>query len=407
MPTETVASAATRDTIESPEELKQFYLLDPDITFLNHGSFGACPAPVFEQYQAWQRELERQPVLFVGRRQDGLLNAARARLAEFVNVAPDDLVYVTNATVGVNIVARSFPLAPGDEILGTSLEYGACDLTWQHLCAKAGASYIRQDIPVPFTTQEAIVEALWQGVTPRTKAIFISHITSGTAVILPVGAICARARAEGIITVIDGAHAPGQVPLDLTAMGVDIYTGNCHKWLQAPKGAAFLYVRPEHQAWIESEPISWGWAREDHTFVTRNQGQATRDVSAYLSVPAAIDFQQEHNWPAVRARSHAMLAEFRDRLHARLGTTPLYPSTPEWFSQMALVTVPSTIDHQTLHTRLYEEFGIEIPVTGYRDVMAVRVSVQGYVTQQDLDTLEAALIAIYGEGGSISRTSLE
>jgi len=397
MATETLDTPVSPEAIESPEELKQFYLLDPDITFLNHGSFGACPIPVFEQYQAWQRELERQPVLFIGRRQDGLLNAARARLAEFVHVEPDDLVYVTNATVGVNIVARSIALEPGDEVLGTSLEYGACDLTWKHLCAKAGATYIRQDIPVPFTTQEAIVEALWQGVTPRTKAIFLSHITSGTAVILPVEAICARARAEGILTVIDGAHAPGQVPLDLTAMGVDIYTGNCHKWLQAPKGAAFLYVRPEHQSWIESEPISWGWAREDHTFVTRNQGQATRDVSAYLSVPAAIDFQQEHNWPAVRARCHAMLAAFRDRMHAQLGTEPFYPSSPEWFSQMALVSVPSTLDAATLHTRLYEEFGVEIPVTMYGDRMFVRVSVQGYTSEHDLATLEAALLTIYDE----------
>lgn len=397
MSIETIASPDLTATLESPEELKRFYLLDPEITFLNHGSFGACPIPVFERYQAWQRELERQPVLFIGRRQEGLLDAARARLAEFVNVEPQNLVYVTNATVGVNIVARSIALEPGDEILGTSLEYGACDITWQHLCAKAGATYIKQDIPVPFTTQEAIVDALWQGVTPKTKAIYLSHITSGTAVILPVDAICARARKEGILTIIDGAHAPGQIPLDLTAMGVDIYTGNCHKWLQAPKGAAFLYVRPEHQSWIESEPISWGWAREDHTFVTRNQGQATRDVSAYLSVPAAIDFQQEHDWPAVRARSHAMLAAFRDRMHAQLGTSPLYPSSPEWFSQMALVTLPSTADRATLHTRLYEEFGIEIPVTGYGDMTAVRVSVQGYVTESDLKTLETALLTIFGE----------
>jgi isopenicillin-N epimerase len=163
-------STATSSSIESAEELKRLYLLDPEITFLNHGSFGACPIPVFEQYQAWQRELERQPVLFIGRRQDELLNAARARLAKFVNVDPENLVYITNATVGVNIVARSIHLEPGDEILGTSLEYGACDKAWEILCAKSGATYITQEIPVPFTTREAIVDALWEGVTPRTKA---------------------------------------------------------------------------------------------------------------------------------------------------------------------------------------------------------------------------------------------
>jgi isopenicillin-N epimerase len=205
----------------------------------------------------------------------------------------------------------------------------------------------------------------------------------------------ARAGAEGILTIIDGAHAPGQIPLDLTAMGVDIYTGNCHKWLSAPKGSAFLYVRPEHQDWMESEPISWGWVRGDHSFVTRNQGQATRDVSAYLSVPAAIDFQQQHDWPAVRERCHAMLVDLRDRLHAKLGTEPIYPSGSEWFGQMALVTLPSTIDAAALHTRLYEEYGIEIPVSGYRDIRGVRVSVQGYTTEQDLAALERALMEIY------------
>lgn len=391
MSTATLSSS----TIESAEELKRFYMLDPEITFLNHGSFGACPIPVFEQYQAWQRELERQPVLFIGRRQDELLNAARARLAEFVNVEPENLVYITNATVGVNIIARSMHLEPGDEILGTSLEYGACDKTWEVLCAKSGATYIKQEIPMPFTTKEAIIEALWAGVTPRTKAIYLSHITSGTAVILPVEEICARARAEGILTIIDGAHAPGQVPLDLTAMGVDIYTGNCHKWLSAPKGSAFLYVRPEHQDWMESEPISWGWVRGDHSFVSRNQGQATRDVSAYLSVPAAIDFQQQHSWSAVRDRCHTMLVDLRDRLHANLGTEPLSPSGREWFNQMARITLPDTVDPTTLPTRLYNDYAIEVPIGPWGDAAGVRVSVQGYTTEADLAALEQALMEIY------------
>ncbi|MGI8485504.1 MAG: aminotransferase class V-fold PLP-dependent enzyme [Thermomicrobiales bacterium] len=387
--------STTTHSIETPEELKRFYLLDPEVIFLNHGSFGACPIPVFEEYQAWQLQLERQPVLFVGRRQEGLLDAARARIATYLGVGPETLSFVVNATSGLNVIARSIELKPGDEILTTNLEYGALDMTWDYLCKKSGASYIAQEIPVPFTTTEAVVDALWEGVTERTRAIFLSHITSGTAVTLPVAEICARARAEGILTIVDGAHAPGQIDLDLEALGVDIYSGNFHKWLQAPKGSAFLYARPEHHKWIESLTISWGW-RGDHTFVTRNQQQGTRDVAAFLSVPAAIDFQQQHNWPAVRQRCHEMLAATRARMHERLGTEPLYPSSADdstrWYNQLGLIAIPP-IDPQALKETLYNDYNIEVPLTGHGDRQSVRVSVQGYTTQSDLDALEAALIS--------------
>jgi len=392
MVTSATSERTSIERLETPEELRQFYLLDPEVTFLNHGSFGACPRPVFEEYQAWQLQLERQPVLFVGRRQEGLLDAARARLATFLNVDPESLTFVVNATSGLNVIARSIDLKPGDEILTTNLEYGALDMTWDYLCKKSGASYVPREIPVPFTTKEAVVNALWEGVNERTKAIFLSHITSGTSVILPVAEICARARAEGILTIIDGAHAPGQIDLDLEALGADIYSGNCHKWLQSPKGSAFLYVRPEHHDWIESLTISWGWVRGGNTFVTRNQQQGTRDVSAFLSVPAAIDFQQQHNWSAVRARCHDMLAATRARLHERLGTEPLYDDSETWYSQMALISIPP-VDRAEFQSKLLNTYGIEVPLTGLgEDRTFVRVSVQGYTTQGDLDRLESALL---------------
>lgn len=378
-----------------PEELRSYFLLDDDVVFLNHGSFGACPRPVVETHLAWQRQLERQPVEFVMRRTAPLLDAARSQLASLVNVQPTDLAFVVNATSGLNVVARSLALRPGDEVLTTDLEYGALDLTWRHLCQKAGATYVNQHVPVPFTTSEAIVNALWDGVTERTRAIFLSHITSATAVILPIAAICARARAEGILTIVDGAHAPGQIPIDLSGLGVDIYAGNCHKWLCSPKGAAFLYVRPEHQAWIESLTISWGW-REGHTFLTRNQEQGTRDIAAFLAVPRAIDFQTEHDWPSVRQECHQRLAALRERLHEKLGTTMFYPNDRRWFSQMALITLPSRddIDVATLQRRLLLGHGIEVPCTRHHDHDFVRVSVQGYTTHDDLDALETALVAL-------------
>jgi isopenicillin-N epimerase len=384
---------ALQVSIESPEELRSHFLLDEHVTFLNHGSFGACPKPVFETYQAWQRQLERQPVEFF-RRHEPLLYSARTSLASYLNVQPDDLSFVVNATSGINVIARSFPLAPGDEILGTDLEYGALDLTWMHLCQRFGASYVRAEIPRPFTTPEAIINAIWERVTENTKAIFVSHITSGTAIIMPVEEICARARAEGILTIIDGAHAPSQVPLDLTAMGADIYSGNCHKWLCAPKGSAFLYVHPDQQEWVESLTISWGWQGE-HTFLTRNQQQGTRDIAPFLAVPRAIEFQRKHHWDAVRDTCHERLAGFRSRIHDRWGVEPLYPNSRTWFSQMALIEIADPgMEPSALHDRLLRDHDIEVPCSRHGDTTCLRVSVQGYVSDDDLDTLERALEAI-------------
>lgn len=370
------------------------FLLDPDVAFLNHGSFGATPRPVFDAYQRWQLELERQPVRFVMRRQEHLLDEARAVLAGYLNVPDTDLTFVTNATSGLNVIARSLPLGPGDEILTTDLEYGALDFTWQHLCAKAGARYVSQPISVPFTTPEQVIDDLWAGVNDRTRAIFLSHMTSATAVTLPVKEICARARDEGILTIIDGAHVPGHLPLDLREIGADIYAGNLHKWLCAPKGAAFLYVHPEHQAWVESLTISWGW-RSGHTFVTRNQMQGTRDISAFLAVPDAIAFQEEHAWEVVRERCHTMLRDLRTRVHERLGAIPLYGDDVGWYRQMAVITLPDG-DHTGLQDRLLFDHNVEVPLTAHGEWQFLRVSIQGYTSDDELARFERALYAELG-----------
>ena len=287
--------------------MRKHFLLDPDVIFLNHGSFGATPRPVFDVYQAWQRRLEWQPVHFMQHELDRELNTARGVLGAYLGARPEDLVFVHNATFGVNVVARSLHLQPGDEILSTTHEYGACSNAWEMACQKAGAHYVRHPLTLPVTTPEAVVEALWHGVTERTRVIYLSHITSPTALTLPVAEICARARAAGILTVVDGAHAPGQIELNLDQLGADAYTGNLHKWLCAPKGSAFLWVRKELQPQIEPLVVSWGWGQdrnrfEESDYVAALQWQGTDDMSAYLSVPAAIDFQREHDWPAVRAR---------------------------------------------------------------------------------------------------------
>jgi isopenicillin-N epimerase len=355
--------------------VRELFLLDPDVVFLNHGSYGACPRSVFERYQAWQRELEREPVDFISRRLPELLAHARGELGAFVGADADDLTFVPNATTGVNIAARALDLQPGDEVLATNLEYGACDLTWEWVCERAGARYVR-----------AGVEELFDQRSERTRAVFISHITSETALLLPVEEILARARAEGLATIVDGAHAVAQVDLDLAALGADFYAGNCHKWLCAPKGAGFLYVRPEWQERVDGTIVSWGY-EEPVTFVSRTERQGTRDSAAYLAVPDAIAFQREHD---VRERCVALAREARRDLCTLLSTEPLAPDAQ--VLQMASVWLPGP--KPDLSQRLFDEHRIEIPTMRHGRDDLLRISVASYTERADVERLLEALPAV-------------
>jgi isopenicillin-N epimerase len=383
----------------SPAELATLaeqFLVRRDITFLNHGSYGACPRPVFETYQAWQRELEGQPVEFLGRRVRGLLAEARGALAEYLGTAADNVVYAPNVTWAINAVAHSLALEPGDEVLATDLEYGAVDRTWRYYCGKRGARYINQPITLPVTTAERFVDELWAGVTERTRVISISHITSGTALILPVGEVCRRAREAGILTVIDGAHAPGQIDLNLDDLGADFYGGNCHKWLCAPKGPGFLFARPEHQDSLDPLIISWGYEADNpgpSRFLDHLERTGTGDPAAYLSVPAAIAFQRAHDWPRVRAACHLLAGEARARILALSGLPPLSPDSPEWWQQMCAIPLPS-LDAPRLKDRLWDDYQIEIPVSSRHDRTLVRVSIQAYNDREDVNRLVEALTAL-------------
>jgi isopenicillin-N epimerase len=372
---------------------KELYLLDPDIVFLNHGSFGATPRPVFECYQAWQRELERQPVEFLGRRFADLMREARSALGAYVHTAADNLVYVPNATTALNIVARGLALRQDDEILTTDHEYGALDRTWRFICRKTGATVRTQAIPMPMTTAEDFVETFWAGVTPETRVIFFSHITSPTALIFPVREICRRAREVGIISIIDGAHAVGQIPLDLEEIGADFYSSNLHKWLSCPKGSAFLYARPEMQRLVEPLVVSWGFESEHPSpsrFVDEQEWTGTRDIAAYLTTSAAIDFCAKHNWGSVRRECHALAQYARQRITALTGLPPLSPDSSEWYGQMVSLPLPPC-DEQSLKARLYDEFRIEVPIIIWHDRPHVRASIQAYNSQQDVDRLVEAL----------------
>ncbi len=374
-------------------------MLKPGVVYLNHGSFGACPRPVFERYQALQRDLEAQPVEFLGRRFVALMRSARESLGSFLGADPGDLVFVPNATTGLNAVARSLRLAPGDEVLATDHEYGALDRTWTFLCEKAGARYVRQSVPVPFRSREAVADAVWAGVTPRTKILFFSHVTSTTALVFPAAELVRRARERGIVSVVDGAHAPGQIPLDLEGIGADFYAGNCHKWMNGPKGSAFLYARRGAQALVEPLVVSWGWRPERpgrSRFVDEHEWQGTRDVAAYLSVPAAIEFMAEHDWDAVRRWCHVLTVLARDRVNALTGKPALAVANGGWFAQMATMELPRC-DHELLQRRLYDEFAVEIPTFAWNGGSWIRVSIQAYNTEADVDTLVRALARVLPE----------
>jgi isopenicillin-N epimerase len=327
-----------------------------------------------------------------------LLEGARSRLGAALGASGSHMVFVPNATTAVNIVAQSLPLATGDEVLATNLEYGACDAAWEHVCAKRGARYRRVEIPLPFA-RENFVEGLLAEATPKTRLIFVSHITSTTALILPVAVLCRSARERGIATLVDGAHAPGQIPLNIDEIGADYYVGNCHKWLCAPKGAGFLHARPEHHSLLEPTVISWGYATGTgghagfeaylgHSlFERRLQWQGTRDIAAWLSVPPALDFQARHDWAAVRTRCHELAGEALRSLTERYGLAPI-AQDDDW-AQMVAIPVPPQ-DPDALRKRLYGESDIEIPATTHAGQVFIRLSVQGYNTPRDVERLLAA-----------------
>ena len=375
--------------------LKDNFLLDPNVVFLNHGSFGATPRPVLEAYQSWQLRLERQPVLFLGRELDGLLRESRIALGEYLNSDADDLVYIPNATHGVNIIAHSLQLKPSDEILTTDHEYGACDNTWDFISSKIGAKYIHQRITLPVHSEEAIINQLWQGVTPKTKVIYLSHITSPTALRLPVEQICNRAKRSGILTVIDAAHTPGQIPVNLRTLDADIVFGNCHKWMLNVKGSAFLYVRRELQHLIDPLVVSWGYNPTPETttgsrFIDLFQWTGTKDPSAALTVPMAIKFMQENDWDEVRNECHNLLHQGIERICNLVNMPPLYSLDSDLYSQMGIAPLPSS-NLAVLKSRLYDELKIEVPLIQWQDKQFVRISVQGYNSQEDIDALVEAL----------------
>jgi len=387
-----------------------------DTTYLNHGSFGPPPHVVRQAQLRWQQDLAEQPMDFFVRKLEPALLAAREKLAAFVGTAADNLVFIENATAGMNIVADAFRLQTGDEVLLTDHEYGAVRRIWQRACDRVGAQLKTAELPLPFRSVDDTVTALWAAVTPRTRLIVVSHITSPTAVILPVAQIGAKAREQGIAVAVDGPHALAQLPLTLDTLNCDFYTVSCHKWLSAPFGSGFLYVAPPHQQQVRAPVLSWGRIPPTplRTWSDEFVWSGTREPSAYLSVPTAIEFLERIGLSAFRRRTHALAQYARQRLIELTGLTPIVPDDPAWYGTMAHVPLPpppaENPSHATerpdescpvanrLQHTIWQQLGIEVPVVEFKGTRYIRVSCHLYNDRGEIDRLVAGLRDLLAAG---------
>lgn len=382
------------------------FTLDPSVVFLNHGSFGACPVAVMAAQAELRQRMEREPVRFFTRDLEPLLDAARTELAAFVSADPEGLAFVPNATHAVSTVLRSLELAAGDELLTTDHEYNACKNALDHVAARAGATVVVAHVPFPVEDADAIVAAILARVTPRTRLALVDHVTSPTALVFPVDRIVRELRARGVETLVDGAHAVGMVPLDLTSLGAAYYTSNCHKWLCAPKGCAFLSVREDLRGKVVPLAISHGLNAEPgrrSRFRLLFDWTGTDDPSPYLAVPAAIRFLSSvvpGGAAALGERNHALALWGRARLCEALGEAP--PAPAPLLGSMATVPLPagratrSPLETDPLQDLLMDRFHIEVPVVTWRERgvtprRGVRVSAQAYNRPEHYEALADAL----------------
>jgi isopenicillin-N epimerase len=409
-------------------DLARYWALDPEITYLNHGSFGACPLPVLAAQSELRARLEREPVRFLANELDGRLATARGRLAEFMGAQPDDLAFLPNATTGINTVLRSLEFQPGDEVLSTDHEYNACLNAIRFVAGRSGARLVEARVPFPVDDPGAVVDAIMGCATERTRLAVISHVTSATALIFPIERVVAALAERGIDTLVDGAHAPGMLPLDIDRLGAAYYAGNAHKWLCAPKGAGFLHVRADRQAGIRPLVISHGANAPRHgasLFRLEFDWLGTADPTPYLALPAALDFMATllpGGWREVMRTNHELALGGWELVRRAIGGEPVAP--PEMIGSMAALVVPvdleprrpapdadaeldSTLSPDPLGERLLEDFAIEVPVyawpptraTDRPSVRLLRVSAQLYNSRGDYGRLADALTAARSPAG--------
>lgn len=391
---------------DQPAVDPSLYPLDPDTTFLNHGSFGSCPLAVLDHQQELRMRLERQPVQFYQRDFEPMLDQARAAIGAFVNAKADDLVFVTNTTAGVNTVVRSLPFDDGDELLVTNHEYNACSNALREAAEKRGAKVVTIDIPFPIQDEQQVIDTVLEKVSEKTKLLLIDHVTSQSALVLPIKPIIDALNERGIDTLVDGSHAPGMIPVDIEFLGAAYYTANCHKWLCAPKTAGFLHVRKDRQKAIRPLTISHGAnsPRTDRSRLLIEFGwMGTRDPSVPLSVPFLIEYMGKllpGGWDEIRQRNRGLAIAGREvilnaldleepapeRMLGSMATIPLsYPSLEKRYQSLKY--------QSPWQERLLNEFNIEVPLFPWMAFPdhAVRISAQVYNRLSDYRKLAEAL----------------
>lgn len=383
---------------EGPAELRGQFLLDPAIAFLNHGSFGACPRPVLARQGELRTQLEREPVSFLHRELPGRLHEARVALAEFLGCAAEELVFQSNVTQALNVLIRCLPLEPGAEIVLGDHEYGALERAWQAEARRRGLVLKRVELPWPRPSDEDIVAAYAAALGPASRVLFFSHISSPTALRLPAGELLELARSRGLSSLVDGAHAPGQLPLEIRALDADGYAGNNHKWLLAPKGCGFLQVPAARQGWVEPLVTSWGNqnrpAEERRSpFLDELEWEGTLDPTAWLALPAALEFRRRWDWDERAAACRLRLQRVGDEWTERLGLERV--TRPDGSLQMLALALPVPAERASaLHEELFRRWGVEVPVHAFRERTLLRLSLQPYNREEDLARLEAALSSL-------------
>jgi isopenicillin-N epimerase len=395
------------ESLSQPAADPMHWLLDPEITFLNHGSFGACPRPVLEAQNEWRARLEREPVQFLARQLENHADAARDALARFLGVDTNDLVFVPNATTGVNTVLRSLHFKSGDQLLITNHEYNACRNAINLVAEQSGAQVVVAEIPFPFKDPEAVLAPVLERVTPRTRLVLIDNVTSQTGLVLPIAKLVAELNARGVDTLVDGAHAAGMVPLNVKQLQAAYYTGNCHKWLCAPKVAAFLHVRQDKQKLIRPLVISHAAnsARTDRSrFLLEFGWTGTGDPSALLSVPEAIRFIGSllpGGWPEVMARNRTLAVAARKLLCDVLEITE--PCPEEFVGSLASIPLPDAKpdawprlpwNEYPLQKRLWTNHRIEVQIIPWPAApkRLLRISAQLYNSLPQYESLAKALL---------------
>lgn len=373
--------------------LHKLWLLEEDCVFLNHGSFGAAPLPVIQAQRSWQRRMERRPIRFLVKELPGLIRAAAQRLGQFLGTSGERIAFVPNATAGITAVLRSMRFEPGDEIVVTDHGYGAIRKLTEFIALRTGARVVEARVPFPIELPDQVLPAIERAFTHRARVLIVDHVTSPTALVFPIERIVRLCRERGVTVIVDGAHAPGMIPLDLDAIDADYYVGNCHKWLMSPKGAGFIFVREECRDQLQPLVVSWGWPDAG---LAQFDWPGTLDPSPWLCVADAIEFLEGMDATCLMRRNHDLAVRGAKLLAEQWRS--ILPAPESIFGAMATIELPTGVGHsatkesaEALRDELYDTDRIEVQISAFADRLWARISIQAYNDLADIESLASAI----------------